>query len=124
MRSLIAAPLLATALLAAAVPLAGDAAAHCHSADCVPNVARDIVPYSPCRPGKYFNYGLDATGATYVCNRTGVWTPAGPLVGVYNVAMPCDEVGTSAQGSDGVAFMCADMGGGDIRWVHRIDTLD
>jgi hypothetical protein len=123
-RALVAAPVLACGLVAAAIPLAGSASAVCYSADCVPNVARNVVPNSPCVPGKYFNYGLDANGGTLVCNKIGVWTAAGPLIGIYNVALPCKTLGTSAQGSDGVAFFCADMGGGALRWAHRIDTLE
>lgn len=118
------APVLACGLTAAAISLAGDASAVCYEASCVPNVAQNVTPFSPCRPGKYFNYGLDAEGNTFVCNKIGVWTPAGPLIGIYNVALPCKVEGTSAQGSDGVAFMCADMGGGSLRWAHRIDTLE
>ncbi|MCV7303013.1 hypothetical protein H7J93_25645 [Mycobacterium barrassiae] len=115
---------LAVSLCAATIPLAGPASAVCYEADCVPNVARNIMAGAPCRPGKFFNYGLDADGDTFVCNKIGVWTAAGPLIGVYNVALPCKIEGTSAQGSDGVAFQCADMGGGQLKWAHRVDTLE
>lgn len=110
--------------IAASIVLAPDASAVCYSADCVPNVARNVVEGSPCAPGKFFNYGLGPTGATFVCNKVGVWTAAGPLVGIHNVAMDCPERNLSAQGSDGVAFVCADMGGGHLRWAHRIDTAE
>ncbi|MGE2722210.1 hypothetical protein [Mycolicibacterium celeriflavum] len=117
---------LAAALTTAAAPvaLAPEADAVCYSADCVPNVARNVIEGTPCPPGKYFNYGLGPDGATFVCNRIGVWTPAGPLVGIHNVAMDCPEQNLSAQGSDGVAFVCTDMGGGHLRWAHRIDTAE
>lgn len=82
------------------------------------------MPNAPCVPGKYFNYGLDANGGTLVCNRVGVWTAAGPLIGIYNVPLSCAMLGTSAQGSDGVALQCTDMGGGGLHWAHRIDTLE
>ena len=125
MRSLVAAPILACGLVASAIPLAGTASAVCYSAECVPNVARNVVPGAPCAPGKFFNYGLDAGGGTLVCNKIGVWTAAGPLIGIYNVALPCPIVGTSAQGSDGVAFACSAIGGGtSLRWTHRTDTLE
>jgi hypothetical protein len=104
--------------------LATPAAAVCNSADCVPNVTRDVVPNAPCLPRKYFNYGFDASGGTLVCNKIGVWTVTGPLVGVYNVSLRCATFATSAQGSDGVAFQCLDMGGGGLRWAHRTDTLE
>lgn len=106
------------------VAFAPDASAVCYSADCVPNVARNVMEGTSCRPGKYFNYGLGPDGATFVCNRVGVWTAAGPLIGIYNVAMDCPEQNVSAQGSDGVAFVCTDMGGGHLRWAHRIDTAE
>ncbi|MGV0794914.1 hypothetical protein [Mycolicibacterium sp. XJ1819] len=118
------APVLASGLMVAAMSVAGPASAVCYEANCVPNVTRNVMANAPCQPGKYFNYGLDAEGNTFVCNKTGVWTAAGPLIGIHNVAMPCTTEGTSAQGSDGVAFMCADMGGGSLRWAHRIDTLE
>lgn len=114
----------AAAALVASITLAPNASAVCYSAECVPNVARNVVGGAPCSPGKYFNYGLGAAGETFVCNKTGVWTAAGPLVGIYNVAMDCPERDLSAQGSDGVAFFCADMGGGHLRWAHRVDTLE
>ncbi|KUI01109.1 hypothetical protein AU189_12300 [Mycolicibacterium acapulense] len=123
-RSHIAALSAALATTAASIALAPNASAVCYSADCVPNVARNVVEGTPCKPGKYFNFGLDPTGATFVCNRAGVWTPAGPLVGIHNVAMDCPEQNLSAQGSDGVAFVCTDMGGGHLRWAHRIDTAE
>jgi hypothetical protein len=87
-------------------------------------VARNISDGTPCRPGKFFNYGLGLRGETFVCNKIGVFTPAGPLIGIHNVAMDCPERDLSAQGSDGVAFFCADMGGGHLRWAHRVDTLE
>lgn len=120
----VTASVLASGLVVSVISLAGPASAVCNSVDCVPNVARDVLPNSPCAPGKYFNYGLDAGGGTLVCNRMGVWTATGPLVGVYNVPLRCATQGTSAQGSDGVAFLCTDTGGGALRWAHRTDTLE
>ena len=116
--------LTAPCLAAASLLLAPGASAVCYSADCVPNVARNIREGTPCRPGKFFNYGLDSRGETFVCNKIGVFTAAGPLIGIYNVALDCPARDVSAQGSDGVAFFCADMGGGHLRWAHRIDTLE
>jgi hypothetical protein len=118
------ASILACGLIASTIPFAGSASAVCNVADCVPNVARGIAPSTPCTPRKYFNYGLDANGGTLVCNKVGVWTAAGPLIGIYNVALRCATLETSAQGSDGVAFMCSDPGGGGLRWAHRTDTLE
>lgn len=82
-----------------------------------------VVENSPCTRRKYFNYVLDPIGATLVCSKVGVWTATGPLIAVYNVTLRCATQGTSAQGSDGVAFLCTDLGGG-LRWAHRTDTLE
>ena len=122
---LTAAPILTCGLVASAISMAGPASAVCYSADCVPNVARNVLPNAPCTPGKFFNYGIDAGGGTLVRNKVGVWTATGPLIGIYNVATPCPTLGTSAQGSDGVAFACSAIGGGtSLRWAHRTDTLE
>jgi hypothetical protein len=111
-------------LAASGIAVAGTASAVCYSAQCVPNVAQNVAPNAPCTPRKFFNYGLDANGGALVCNRVGVWTATGPLIGIYDVTVPCDSLGTSAQGSDGVAFQCTDMGGGALEWAHRTDTLE
>jgi hypothetical protein len=58
-----------------------------------------------------------------VCYAAGVWVAAGPLVGVYNVAMPCPSLNLSAQGSDGVALQCLDLGVGRLRWAHRASLM-
>lgn len=116
--------MLTCALIAGSLPMAGTAAAVCNSAACVPNVAQNVAAGGPCAPRKYFNYGLGPAGETYVCNKIGAWTPTGPLIGVYNVTLRCATLGTSAQGSDGVAFQCTDLGGGGLRWAHRTDTLE
>jgi hypothetical protein len=118
----IAAPVIASGPMAASIPLAGSASAYCDSADCVPNVARNVAQGAPCVPHKAFDLGLDSGGGTFVCNTTGVWAPVGPLIGVHNVAVPCPALNVSAQGSDGVPFQCVDMGGGALRWAHRPDT--
>lgn len=112
----------ACAVMPGSIPFAGSASAYCYSADCVPNVARNVVEGTPCvpQPRRAFAFGLDASGGTLVCNPAGVWASAGPLVGVHNVALPCPAVGLSAQGSDGIALQCMDMGGGDLRWAHRL----
>jgi hypothetical protein len=67
----------ACGLATSAISLAGTASAVRYSAECVPNVARNVMPGAPCVPGKFFNYGLDAAGDTLVCNKVGVWTAAG-----------------------------------------------
>jgi hypothetical protein len=117
-------PVIAAGLVAGSIPLAGTASAYCDSASCVPNVTRNVVANGPCTPSKYFAFGLDASGATFVCNVAGVWEPVGPLVGMYNVTMPCPGMANaSAQGSDGVPFQCVDMGGPAFEWAHRPDTV-
>ena len=109
------------AVAAGAIALPGTASAYCDSAQCVPNVARNVVAGWPCAPNKYFAYGLDSAGGTLICASTGLWTPTWPLVGLYDASLPCPVLNQSAQGSDGVPFVCADMGG-ELRWAHRPDV--
>jgi hypothetical protein len=120
----IAIPLIACALVGATIRLAGPAAAVCYSADCVPNVARGVVSGGPCTPSKYFAFGLDGGGATYVCTTSGVWAAAGPLIGIYDVALSCPGVNLSAQESTGVPLVCANLNGVTMRWIHRPDTVN
>ncbi len=94
----------AGASLSASILSAGTASAYpCYSAECVPNVARNVIEGAPCvpEPRRIFAFGLEPDGGTVVCNAAGVWAAAGPLIGVYNVPMPCPSLGLSAQGSDG-----------------------
>ena len=122
LRVLAAAVLAAGAATSASILLAGNASADwCYSADCVPNVARNVIQGAPCmpQPRRAFAYGLEPDGATVVCDPTGVWAAAGPLVGVYNVSQRCPALNLSAQGSDGIALMCGAMAPGSLRWVHR-----
>jgi hypothetical protein len=95
----------------------------CYSADCVPNVARNVIAGAPCapQPRRAFAYGLEPTGGTVICNPAGTWAPAGPLIGVYNVTTACPALNLSAQGSDGIALQCLDLGYGSLRWAHRAD---
>lgn len=125
-RALVSAAVGAGALLPTSVLFAGNASAvPCYSAECVPNVARNVVAGSPCvpQPRRLFAYGLEPDGSTVVCNAAGVWVAAGPLVGVYNVAMPCPALNLSAQGSDGVALQCLDMGVSRYKWAHRASLM-
>ena len=123
-RGLAGAVLAAGALLPTSTLVAGTASADwCYSADCVPYVARNVTAGAPCvpQPRRAFAYGLEPNGGTVVCNSAGVWAAAGPLVGVYNVTMPCPALNLSAQGSDGIALQCAELGFGDLQWAHRTD---
>ena len=107
--------------MSASILSAGTASAYpCYSAECVPNVARNVIEGAPCvpEPRRIFAFGLEPDGGTVVCNAAGVWAAAGPLIGVYNVPMPCPSLGLSAQGSDGVALQCAAQGT-QLRWAHR-----
>jgi hypothetical protein len=123
-RGLAAATLAAGALLPTPILFAGNASADwCYSADCVPNVVRNVTAGAPCapQPRRAFAYGLEPSGGTVVCNAGGAWAAAGPLVGVYNVTMPCPALNLSAQGSDGIALQCLDRAYGDLQWSHRTD---
>jgi hypothetical protein len=68
-----------------------------------------------------FAFGVDAANNTLVCASWGVWAPAGPLVGLRDVALPCYRQNDSAQESDGVPLMCANINN-SLRWAHRADT--
>jgi hypothetical protein len=119
---LAAAVLAAAAVLPTSIMSAGDASADwCYSADCVPNVARNVTAGAACDPlpRRAFAYGLEPGGGTVVCNPAGTWVATGPLVGVYNVAMPCPALNLSAQGSDGIALQCLEQGVERLRWSHR-----
>ncbi len=123
-RGLVGCTLAASALLPTSILFPGTASAGwCYSADCVPNVARNVTAGAPCvpQPRRAFAFGLEPNGGTVVCNSAGVWAAAGPLIGVYNVTMPCPALNLSAQGSDGIALQCAEMGIGDLQWAHRTD---
>jgi hypothetical protein len=121
LRKLIAVPVLAGGLIAALITPAGTASAFCDAADCVPNVTRNVVEGTPCVPQPLYDFGLDSNSRTFVCATTGVWLSAGSLVGLHNVAMPCDAINESAQDSNGIPLFCADMGG-SLQWANRADT--
>ena len=121
-RGLAGAVLAAGAMLPMSIMLAGNASTEgCYSADCVPNVARNVIEGAPCipQPRRAFAYGLEPDGSTVICNAAEVWAAAGPLIGVYNVAMPCPALDLSAQGGDGIPLQCSDQGAGRLRWSHR-----
>ena len=128
MRTVIAIPTIACGLVTAAISLAGPSAAACDSADCVPNVARNVAAGTPCVPRPSFVFGLDAGAGTLICTPQAVWVPVGRLVGEREVTQPCDVAGTTAQqplaGNDlqlmrtpGVPLRCADTNGA-LRWVN------
>src|SRR5262245_44608453 len=102
LRNVIAVPAVAGVLIAALITPAGPASALCDAADCVANVARNVVGGAPCVPQPVFDFGLDANSRTFVCARTGTWLPTGPLVGLREVALPCDAIDQSAQDSNGI----------------------
>lgn len=125
-RGLLGASLATTAVLPVSVVLADIAsAAPCYSVDCVPNLARNVVEGGPCvpQPRRVFAYGLEPDGATVVCTAAGTWVAAGPLVGVYNVATSCPALNLSAQGADGVALQCLDLGVNNLKWAHRASLM-
>jgi hypothetical protein len=108
-------------MIAALIPLAGKASAFCDAADCVPNVTRNVIEGAPCAPQPTYDFGLDSNSRTFVCATTGVWLLAGSLVGLREVALPCDTENASAQGSNGSSLICADINA-SLRWANRADT--
>jgi hypothetical protein len=121
LRNVIAVPAVASVLIAALITPAAPASAFCDTADCVTNVAHNVVAGTPCVAQPVFDFGLDFNSRTLVCARTGTWLPAGPLVGLREVALPCDAVDQSAQDSNGIPLFCASING-SLRWANRADT--
>jgi len=128
MRTVIVASAVAFGLVTAAIPLAGQAAAVCDSAGCVPNVTRGVAEGAPCAPSPSFVFGFDSNGGTLICASQGMWVRVGPLVGEREVTQPCDRAADTAQqplaGNDlqlmrtpGVPLRCADVNGA-LRWVN------
>ncbi|OBB71971.1 hypothetical protein A5759_21690 [Mycobacterium sp. 852014-52144_SCH5372336] len=113
--------------MAATTILADEVSAACDSADCVPNVAHNVVEGTPCQPRPSFVFGLDANRGTLICAAHGAWVRVGPLIGTRELALPCERPGDTAQeplaGNDlqprtpGVPLKCAHINGA-TRWVH------
>jgi hypothetical protein len=127
-RKIIVASAVACGLITATISLAGPSSAVCDSADCVPNVARNVVDGGACAPAPSFVFGFDRDLKTLICASQGVWVRVGPLVGEREVTQPCDRPGDTAQqplaGNDlqllrtpGVPLRCADTNGA-LRWVN------
>jgi hypothetical protein len=126
-RKIIVAPVVACQLLTATLTFAGEASAYCDAADCVPNVAHNVVEGAACEPRPSFVFGLDANGGTLICAAWGAWVRVGPLIGTRELALPCERPGDTAQeplaGNDlqprtpGIPLKCAKINGA-MRWVH------
>ncbi len=115
-----AASVLAALITAVFIVPAPEASAFCDTADCVPNVARNVVPGGPCDPQHLFDFGLDSNSHPFVCSTAGLWAAAGPLVGVTEIALPCQVLNGSAQQPDGSGLKCAQVND-SLRWVYRDD---
>jgi hypothetical protein len=127
-RKVIAVSAVACGLITAPISLAGEASAACNAADCVPNVARNVVVGAPCAPAPSFVFGFDTDLGTLICASQGMWVRVGPLVGEREVTQPCDRLGDTAQqplaGNDlqlmrtpGVPLRCAELNNA-LRWVN------
>jgi len=126
-RNIVAASAVTCGLITATMTIAGEASAACDSADCVPNVARNVVEAAPCEPRPSYVFGLDTNGGTLICAAWGAWVRVGPLIGTREVALPCERPGDTAQeplaGNDlqprtpGIPLKCAKIHGA-TRWVH------
>ena len=77
--------------------------------------------HTPCVPQPLYDFGLDSDSRTFVCATTGAWLPAGSLVGLREVALPCDAINESAQDPNGIPLFCAQING-SLRWANRADT--
>lgn len=121
MDKLIAAPVLAGGVIAALITPSGTASAFCDAADCLPDVTRNVVQGTPCVPQPIYDFGLEANSTTVVCATTGAWLSAGPLVGLREVAQPCDAKNESAQDPNGTPMICTQINAG-LQWANRADT--
>jgi hypothetical protein len=119
---LVSVVVLACAMIAALIPVAGKASAFCDAADCVPNVTRNVVEGAPCVPQPLNDFGLDSDSRTFVCATTGRWLAAGPLVGLRENALPCGTMNESAQDPNGIPLFCARLNPVTLRWNNRADT--
>ena len=128
MCNVIVASAVACGLITATISLAGQASAVCDSADCVRNVARNVVEGTPCTPAPSFVFGFDTDLKTLICASQGMWVRVGPLVGEREVTQPCDRPGDTAQqplaGNDlqllrtpGVPLRCAEINSA-LQWVN------
>jgi hypothetical protein len=117
MKTLVAVAVLAGALAATLTPAAGRASAACDSVDCVPNVAHNVAAGAPCNPHPLFVFGVDPGANTVVCASWGVWTSAGPLVGIREVSQPCFRLNDSAQEYNGVPLQCLNLNN-SLEWAH------
>lgn len=110
---LIAVAALAGGLIAAPLTGLGSGAATaspstCDGVDCVPYVKRGVQAGERCNQSTLFNFGLDPSGATMVCNSKSMWISWMPLVGVRTLRSACSEPGTAAQAPGGHMLACTD----------------
>lgn len=83
----------------------------CDGAGCVPYVQHDAAAGKWCaQTGTYYLFGLDASGNTYLCNRTGYWESSPPLIGIRTLRSPCDGETGMAQSPDGLPLSCKNGG--------------
>jgi hypothetical protein len=120
-KTIAGAAVLTGGLIAVLIFPVGKASAFCDSVDCVPNVARNVVPGAPCDPQPLFDFGLDSSSKALVCTTDGVWVAVGPLVGVREVTLACDAMNQSAQTPAGAPLWCAQVNR-TLRWIHRVDV--
>jgi hypothetical protein len=101
---------LACGFTAAPLIAAGGASAYpvaCDGVDCVPYVARNIVPTDACQFHARAPFGLDAKGNTFACTAMNKWVAVAPLIGVRTMRAPCDDkVPGVAQSPGGEPLIC------------------
>ena len=103
---------LAGAVIAAPLIIAGSASAvpasYCEGAGCVPGVPRDAAAGASCIYGTRYDFGLNASGTTFLCSSRSQWVPTKPLVGVRPLGAPCNPAKDtgSAQSPDGIPMSC------------------
>jgi hypothetical protein len=117
-RKIIASSAVACGLITAAISLASESSAVCDAADCVPNVARNVVAGAPCAPRASFVFGFDAESRTLICASQGTWVSVGPLVGEREVTQRCNDCDSRGTLKDKAPCPSCDGSAIGIGWMR------
>jgi len=109
--------------IAAPVVAAGNASADpasCDGAGCVPYVAQGVTQGAECSYRTRYDFGVDSSGATFICTTNKGWTASKQLIGVRTLGAPCDGSGGAAQSPDGIPMSCPGPGQG---WIADYSVI-
>jgi hypothetical protein len=120
---------LACGFIAAPVVAAGHASADpasCDGAGCVPYVAHNVTQGAECSVRTRYDFGVDSSGATFLCDSDNKWAASKQLIGVRTLGAPCDGSGGAAQSPDGIPMTCPGQGQGwlaDYSVIYSTNTF-